>query len=54
MLTRSLYALATLAFALSTVAQNTPARLAVPKGGALVGKYAAKGVQIAGSRERVW
>src|ERR1700722_11312236 len=46
MLTRSLYALATLAFAVSAVAQDIPAKLAPPKGSTLVGKYAAKGVQI--------
>jgi hypothetical protein len=38
--------LATLAFAVPAVAQNIPAKLALPKGAALVGNYAAKGVQI--------
>jgi Protein of unknown function (DUF3455) len=46
-LTRSLCTFATVAlFAVSAVAQNVPAKLVLPNGGALVGKYAAKGVQI--------
>lgn len=46
-LTRSLGTFATLAlFAVSAVAQNIPAKLVLTKGGALVGKYAANGVQI--------
>ena len=46
MLTRSL-TFATLAlFAVSVAAQNIPAKLALPTGGVLAGKYAAKGAQI--------
>jgi hypothetical protein len=47
MLTRSLFTLAALSlFAVSAIAQDVPARLAPPQEGPLVGKYAAKGVQI--------
>ncbi|HWT99011.1 MAG TPA: DUF3455 domain-containing protein [Terriglobales bacterium] len=47
MLTRSLLALTAMAlFATSAVAQDIPAKLALPQGARLVGKYAAKGVQI--------
>jgi hypothetical protein len=47
MLTRSLSALVALVlFPASAVAQGIPAKLAPPRGSALVGKYAAKGVQI--------
>jgi hypothetical protein len=47
MLTRSLFTFAALAlFAVSAVSQDIPAKLALPKGGTLIGKYAAKGVQI--------
>jgi hypothetical protein len=47
MLTRSLFTLAALAlFSVSAVAQDIPAKLAPPQGDTLVGKYAAKGVQI--------
>jgi hypothetical protein len=45
MLTRSLYALASFAFAVSALAQNIPAELALPKDVALMGKYGSKGVQ---------
>jgi hypothetical protein len=47
MLTRSLFTFAALALsAVSAVAQDVPAKLALPQGGTLVGKYAAKGVQV--------
>jgi hypothetical protein len=47
MLTRSLFAFAALAlFVVSAVAQDIPRTLAVPRGGALLGKFAARGVQI--------
>ena len=47
MLTRSLFTLAALSlFAISAVAQDIPAKLMPPQEGPLVGKYAAKGVQI--------
>ena len=47
MLTRSLLALTAMAlFSVSAVAQDIPAKLALPQGTTLVGKYAAKGVQI--------
>jgi hypothetical protein len=47
MLTRSLPTFAALVlFAVSAVAQDTPAKLALPRGSTLVGKYTAKGVQI--------
>jgi hypothetical protein len=47
MLTRSLFSFAALSlFAVSAIAQDIPAKLAPPREGPLVGKYAAKGVQI--------
>lgn len=47
MLTRSLFTFAALAlFAVSATAQEIPAKLAPPQERPLVGKYAAKGVQI--------
>ena len=47
MLTRSLFTFAAFAlFAGSAIAQHIPAKLAPPQEGLLVGKYAAKGVQI--------
>lgn len=47
MLTRSLFTLAALSlFAVSAIAQDVPAKLVPPQEGPLVGKYAAKGVQI--------
>lgn len=47
MLTRLLFALSALAFsAASAIAQDIPAKLAPPHEEPLVGKYAAKGVQI--------
>jgi hypothetical protein len=47
MLTRSLFTLAALSlFAISAVAQDISAKLMPPQEGPLVGKYAAKGVQI--------
>ncbi len=47
MLTRSLFTFAAFAlFAGSAIAQDIPAKLAPPQEGLLVGKYAAKGVQI--------
>ena len=47
MLTRLLFAFAALAlFAVSAFAQNIPPKLVPPQEGPLVGKYAAKGVQI--------
>jgi Protein of unknown function (DUF3455) len=47
MLTRSLFTFAALAqFGISAVAQDIPAKLALPQGATLLGKYAAKGVQI--------
>ena len=47
MLTRLPLTFAALAlFTISAVAQEIPAELAPPKGGALLGKYPAKGVQI--------
>ena len=47
MLTRSLFTFAALSlFAASASAQNIPAKLSPPQPGPLVGKYAAKGVQI--------
>jgi hypothetical protein len=47
MLTRSLFTFAALAlFAVSATAQDIPAKLALPQERPLVGKYAAKGVQI--------
>jgi hypothetical protein len=47
MLTRSLFTFAALAFfAVCAVAQDIPAKLAPSQGATLVGKYAAKGVQI--------
>ncbi len=45
-LTRSLPTFALVLFAVSAVAQDVPAELALPQGSTLVGKYAAKGVQI--------
>jgi Protein of unknown function (DUF3455) len=47
MLTRSLFTFAALSlFAVPAIAQDIPAKLASPQEGPLVGKYAAKGVQI--------
>ena len=47
MLTRSLCTVAALAvFAVPAVAQDIPAKLVLRKGGTLVGRYAARGVQI--------
>ncbi len=47
MFTRSLFTLAALAvFSVSAVAQDIPAQLAPPQGATLLGRYAAKGVQI--------
>jgi hypothetical protein len=47
MLTRSLFTFAALAlFAVSATAEEIPAKLVPPQQGPLVGKYAAKGVQI--------
>ena len=47
MLTHSLFTFAALALsAVSAVAQDIPAKLALPEGGTVVGKYAGKGVQI--------
>jgi hypothetical protein len=47
MLTRSLLTFSVLSlFAVSAIAQDIPAKLVSPKEGPLVGKYAAKGVQI--------
>ena len=47
MLTRSLFTFAALAlFAVSAIAQDIPAKLVPQQEGPLVGKYAAKGVQI--------
>jgi len=47
MLIRSLFTFAALAFSMgSAIAQDIPAKLAPPQEGRLVGKYAAKGVQI--------
>jgi hypothetical protein len=47
MLARSLSIFAALALsAVSAVARDVPAKLALPQGAALVGEYAAKGVQI--------
>jgi hypothetical protein len=47
MLTRSLFTFAALAFfAVAAAAQDIPAKLAPSQGATLVGKYAAKGVQI--------
>jgi hypothetical protein len=47
MFTRSLFTLAALAlFVVSATAQDIPAKLAPPQERSLVGKYAAKGVQI--------
>jgi hypothetical protein len=47
MLTRSLFTLAALAFfVVSATAQDIPAKLTPPQERSLVGKYAAKGVQI--------
>ena len=47
MLIRSLFTFAALAlFATTAIAEDIPARLAPPMEGPLVGKYAAKGVQI--------
>jgi hypothetical protein len=45
MLMRSLFAFAALSL-FSTIAQSIPAKLAPPHEGPLIGKYAAKGVQI--------
>ena len=47
MFTRSLFTFAALAvFSVSAVAQDIPAELAPPQGATLLGRYAAKGVQI--------
>jgi hypothetical protein len=47
MLTRSLCIFAALSlFTVSAIAQNIPAKLVPPQEGQLVGKYAAKGVQV--------
>lgn len=47
MLTRSLFAIAGLAFsAVSAIAQDIPAKLTPPQERPLLGKYAAKGIQI--------
>ena len=47
MLTRSLFAIAGLVFsAVSAIAQDIPTKLALPQERPLLGKYAAKGVQI--------
>jgi hypothetical protein len=47
MLTRSLFIFAAVAlFGVSASAQDSPAKLALPQGASLLGKYAAKGVQI--------
>src|SRR5258705_5465940 len=47
MLIRSLFAFTALSlFAVSAIAQDIPAKLVPPREGPLVGKYAAKGVQI--------
>jgi len=47
MLTRSLFSFAALSlFAVSAIAQDIPTKLVPPQEGPLVGKYAAKGVQI--------
>ena len=47
MFTRSLFTFAALSlFAVPAIAQDIPAKLVPPQEGPLVGKYAAKGVQI--------
>ena len=47
MFTRSLFTFAALAvFSVSALAQDIPSKLAPPQGAALLGRYAAKGVQI--------
>ena len=46
MLTRPLLTVAFALFSASAVAQGIPAELALPQGSTLLGKYAAKGVQI--------